>query len=111
MAKRVYLDTLRSLGFAGISAAYAAVGTPFTVEPRIICITNNTQGDMIFSDDNTVAAGKLFVKAGSYKLYDLTANINPEHDDNFVLAQGTQIYVKQSTAPQSGDVYIELIYG
>lgn len=109
-AKKVYFDTLRSLAFGGISAVYAAVGTPLTVEARIICFTNKTQGDVIFSTDNTNVDGQIFVPAGSFKLYDLTANLVPGKDDNFVLAKGTQFYVKQVTAPVSGAVYIELVY-
>ncbi len=109
-AKKVYFDTLRSLGFAGISGTYATVGTPFTVQARIICFTNKTQGDMIFSTDNTVADGQIFVPAGTFKLYDLTANLIPGKDDSFVVAEGTQFYVKQSTAPVSGAVYIENVY-
>lgn len=109
-AKKVYFDTLRSLGFASISGTYAAVGSAFTVEPRIICITNKTQGDMIFSVDSSNSSGNLFVPAGTFKLFDLTANLIPGKDDSFVLAQGTQLYVKQVTAPVSGSVYIELIY-
>ena len=111
MAKKVHFDTLRSLAFGGISAAYAAVGTALTVEPRIICITNNTNGDMIFSDDNTVAAGKLFLPQGTFKLFDLTANIIPGKDDSLVIAKGTIMYVKQSTAATSGSVFIEYVYG
>lgn len=109
-AKKVYFDNLRSLGFAGISGTYAAVGAAFTVNPRIICFTNKTQGDMIFTVDTTNAAGNLFVAAGSFKLFDLTANLVPGKDDNFVIAEGTRFYVKQVTAPTSGDVYIEAIY-
>lgn len=110
-AKKVYLDTLRTLGFAGISGTYAAVGTPLTVEARIISITNNTAGDMIFSTDSTNATGQLFLHAGSFKLFDLTSNLVPGKDDNFVLPKGTQFYVKQLTAPTSGAVYIEAVYG
>jgi len=110
-AKKVYFDTLRSLAFGSISGTYAAVGTPLTVEARIICITNNTAGGMIFSTDSSNSAGQLFVPAGSFKLFDLTANLVPGKDDNFVIAQGTQFYVKQVAAPTSGAVYIEVIYG
>ena len=109
-AKKVYFDDLRSLGFAAISAAYAAVGSALTVNPRIMCITNKTQGDMIFSVSNTNAVGNLFVAAGSFKLFDLTANLVPGKDDSFVIAEGTQFYVKQVTAPASGDVYLEFLY-
>lgn len=109
-AKKVYFDSLRSLAFGSISATYAAVGTALTVNGRIICFTNKTQGDMIFSTDNTNAAGQILVPAGSFKLYDLTANLVPGKDDSFVLAIGTQFYVKQVAAPVSGAVYIEIVY-
>ena len=109
-AKKVYFDTLRSLAFGSISGTYAAVGTPFTVEARIICFTNKTQGDMILSTDSTNADGQIFLPAGAFKLYDLTANLVPGKDDNFVIAKGTQFYVKQVTAPVSGAVYIEDVY-
>ena len=109
-AKKVYFDTLRSLAFGSISGTYAAVGTALTINARIICFTNKTQGDMIFSTDNTNAAGQILVPAGSFKLYDLTANLVPGKDDSFVLAIGTQFYVKQVAAPTSGAVYIELVY-
>lgn len=109
-AKKVYFDTLRSIAFGSISGTYAAVGTPLTVEPRIICFTNKTQGDMILSTDNTNATGQIFVPAGTFKLYDLTANLIPGKDDSFVIAKGTQFYVKQVTAPVSGAVYIEDVY-
>ncbi len=109
-AKKVYFDNLRTLAFGGISAAYAAVGTPLTVNPRIMCITNKTQGDMIFSIDSANVDGNLFVPAGTFKLFDLTANLVPGKDDNFVIAEGTQFYVKQVTAPTSGGVYLEFLY-
>lgn len=109
-AKKVYFDSLRTLAFGGISGSYAAVGTPLTVNARMICFTNKTVGDMIFSTDNTDANGQILVPAGSFKLYDLTANLVPGKDDSFVLAKNTQFYVKQATAPVSGAVYIELVY-
>ncbi len=110
MVSRAHFDPLRTLNFSGISAAYAAVGTPTKHTIKGFCITNNTQGDMIFSDDNTVSAGKWFVAKGSYKLYDIQSNMQAWFDDQFVLPVGTQFYVKQSTAPVSGDVYIEVLY-
>ncbi len=107
---RAFFEALRTLGFAGISGSYAAVGAPLTQMVRAFCITNNTQGDMIFSLDNTVAAGHMFIARGSYKLYDVQANMNTQFDDKYVIAIGTQFYVKQSTAPVAGDVYIECMF-
>ena len=108
MVARAFIDEIRSLGFAGISTGYAVVGSVSTVPPRIVHISNNTMGDMFFTDDNTV--DKIFVKSGSFVLYDIQANINPQFDDKYVLPIGVQFYVKQITAPTSGDVYITYIY-
>jgi len=102
-------ESLKTLAFGGISGSYAAVGSATTHYVRAFCITNNTQGDMIFSLDNTVSAGQMFVAKGSYKLYDVQANMNTQFDDKYVLPIGTIFYVKQSTAPVSGDVYVECL--
>jgi hypothetical protein len=112
VAAKVQFDSLRTLGFAGISATYAAVGTAAAVPGiRMMCITNKTAGDMIFSISNTNVDGNLFIPAGSFKLFDFTSNIVPGKDDSFFVAQGTIWYVKQVTAPTSGAVYIEYVYG
>jgi hypothetical protein len=110
MAARAFFESLRSLAFGGISGTYAPVGSPLENQVRAFCITNDTQGDMIFSLDNTNASGHMFVAAGSYKLYDVQANMNTLIDDKYVLAVGEQFYVKQVTAPVAGNVYIECIY-
>ncbi len=110
MVSRAFFEPLRTLGFAGISGTYAAVGGPLEHMVRAFCITNNTQGDMIFSLDSTNADGDMFIARGSYKLYDVQANMNAQFDDKYVLAIGEQFYVKQITAPVSGDVYIECLY-
>lgn len=108
MVARAFFDTIRTLGFAGISGTYAVVGSALTQNARGVCFTNNTEGDVYFTDDNTT--DKIFVAAGSFKLWDLQANINPQFDDKYVLPIGTQFYVKQIEAPVSGAVYIEVIY-
>ena len=102
------VDDLRSLAFGGISGAYAAVGSPTTVLTRIICFSNSTAGDMLFTNDNTT--DQFFVAAGSFKLIDIQANMNAQFDDKYVFPVGMQWYVKQLTAPVSGSVYIEIIH-
>jgi hypothetical protein len=109
-AKKVYFDTLRTLAYTSITTTYVAVGGPFLQPARIICFTNRTLGDMIFSTDDTNADGQIIVPAGSFKLYDMTANLVPKTDDGFFIATGTQFYVKQLAAPTSGAVYIENVY-
>jgi hypothetical protein len=108
MVARAFFDEIRSLGFAGISGVYAAVGSPTTQEARMICFSNNTEGDVLFTDN--ITKDKIFVCAGSFKLWDMQANMNTQKDDKFVIPVATQFYVKQITAPVSGSVYIEIIY-
>jgi hypothetical protein len=108
MTARAFFDTIRTLGFAGISAAYASVGTTFAHPVRAIRLVNATAGDMLFTNDTTV--DKLFVKAGDSVLWNIQANQNAQFDDSYVLPIGTQISVKQVTAPVSGAVYIECIF-
>ena len=105
---RANLEALRSLAFGSISGSYAAVGTATANPVRLFCITNNTEGDMLFSRDGV--ADELFVGAGSFKLFDLQSNINPNKEDRFVFDQGTTFYVKQLQSPVSGSVYIEILY-
>jgi hypothetical protein len=102
----VTIDTIRTLAFGGISGTYATVGTVFSFPVKLICFTNNTNGDVFFSDDGT--NNKLFVAAGSFKLFDFTSNRNALQPV-WAIPKGTQYYVKQSTAPTSGAVYIECL--
>ena len=107
MVARADFDTLRSLGFAGISGAYAVVGSATTDYIRLVSFMNDTDGDLLITNDNTV--DKIFLKAGSYKIIDVQANMNAQFDDKYVLPIGTQFYAKQSTAPTTGSVYIEML--
>jgi hypothetical protein len=101
------VDAIRSLGFASISGTYAALGTPFGHAMRVVRFINNTNGDLFFSFDGTT--DNLFVPAGSFVLYDIASD--DDFNDQFRISKGTQIYVKQSTAPTSGTAYLEAIYG
>lgn len=100
-------DGLRSLGFAGISGVYAVVGGPTTDRIRLVSFMNDTDGDLLITNDNTV--DKIFLKAGSYKIIDVQSNMNAQFDDSYVLPVGTQWYVKQSTAPTVGTIYLEML--
>lgn len=108
MVAKARFDELRSLGFAGISGSYATLGAPLDVLARIITITNNTEGDLLLTTD--ISKDEFFIAAGSFKLYDIQTNMNLNKDDSFVVAKGTQFYVKQLTAPVSGSVYLEIVY-
>lgn len=99
-------ETLRSLGFASISGTYAVVGTAVDHPVRMFRIINSTNGNIFVSDDGT--NDKFFVPAGSFVLYDFQSNAQGEGE--FVYPVGTQFFIKQSSAPSSGSVYLEIIY-
>ena len=103
------IDDYRTLDSASISGTFAAVGSPFTHLLRLICITNNTDGDLIFTTN--IVSNQLFIAKNSFKLFDLSINKEGQYNDEFHLPKLTQFYVKQKTAPTAGDVYIEAIYG
>jgi hypothetical protein len=100
-------EPLRTVAFGGISTAYAPVGTPFANPIRLMKIVNNTAGDLLFSIDGV--NDYIFQPAGSGTIYDICTN--HEQDLAFYFPVGTQIYVKQSTAPTSGACYVEAVYG
>lgn len=105
----VRIDTLRSLAFGGISGSYAKIGAILDNNWRMFRVINNTNGDVFISVDGTT--NNLFVPAGSFVLYDVSTNTaNTSDNDAMVFQIGTQFWIKQSTAPSSGSVYIEGLY-
>ena len=107
LAVRILPETERSLAFGGISGAYAPVGTPLGHAAVNIVFQNLTAGIVNFSWDGinpwmTFAAGASFV---------LDIQSNKGRSDALLGAAGTQFYVRQTTAPVSGAVYISVLYG
>lgn len=107
-SQKASFDVLRSRANGAITGAYAAVGAPCEFAPRLLCITNQTNGNMIFSLDGVT--DHIFIPANSFKLYDISTNRN-EPGGAFVFPKYTTVYVKQSTAPTTGSVYVEFLYG
>jgi len=107
MVARAEFDEIRTLAFGGISGTYADVGTPLAVLTRGFCIVNNTEGDLMFTDDTT--KDKHFLKSQSFRLWDVQSNENAQFDDKCVRPIGTQWSVRQLTAPLSGSFYIETL--
>ena len=101
-------DTLRTLAFGSISGTYAAVGTPIANNWREFRLLNATNGDMFFSADGV--NDNFFLPANTFLLWDLSTNAPINEADNFALSLQTQFYVRQSTAPTTGAVYVEGIY-
>lgn len=104
----VQTETLRSVANGSISSSYVAIGTPFANPVRILVMTNNTNGDLIVSDDG--ANGKYFLPKNSFLLFDYNTN-RKNVDQEFVYAEGTQLWVKQSSAPSTGDIWVAVVYG
>lgn len=102
----VRVDALRSKAAVSITGTYSTLGTVFAHPMRLICLSNNTDGDLTFSFDGTT--DNLFIPAGGFKLFDLTTN-RTDPDQSFVFATGTQVYVKGT--PTLRSVYLEAIYG
>jgi len=104
----VSFDAIRSLGEASIGATYSAIGTALTHNCRLICFSNNTDGDMFISDDGV--NDKLFIPAGGFKLFDLSTN-KWQPAPVWVFQLGTQFYIRYNTVPSKGSVYIECLWG
>lgn len=105
----VRVDAIRNVLNGSITNAYTTLGTALTKNWRMFKITNNTDGDMIFSFDGTT--DNIFVPANSFTLYDLATNAaNVAGSDWFVMQIGTQFYIKYNTAPTKGAVWVEGLY-
>ena len=104
----VQFETVRSALFGAITASYTTVGSPSLYPARAICITNDTDGAMWFSNDGV--NDKLYLPKNSFKLFDLSTNKGGS-DGTWCLQQNTQIYVRYNTVPSEGIVTLELLYG
>jgi hypothetical protein len=103
----VSVDVLRSLGFASISGTYATIGTSFGHPMRLIKVINTCNTDMLISFDGV--NDNDYIPAGSFSLYDLATN--EVNEAGWFFRIGTQVYVKQASAPASGNVYVIALYG
>lgn len=104
----VKFETLRSLGFASIGAAYIGVGTETDHPARMILVQNFTNHPLMFSLD---AVDDHFpLMNGSAFIFDVSSN--KTIDSGFFIAKGTRLYVKEiDTTPTSGKVYFTIFYG
>lgn len=96
----------RSIGFAAIGVGYSGVGTAAAHPIRQFKIDNLTDALLQFSFDGV--NDHFVMPANSFFLDDLTSNkaLGP----NFVLPEGTRLYVKQIDAATSGSVYYTIVY-
>ena len=104
---RVVIDTVRTLAFGAIGAAYAAVGAAATEPTRMVYIFNNTDQPVWFSDDGV--NNKIFLPAGGFMLLDLTAN-KVRDDGYFMPDNGVWYATRGGAAPTTGSIYITLFH-
>lgn len=109
MAKEIRLaaETLRSLAFGSIGAAYAGVGTRFNNPIRIFFAQNMTNASLMFSLDGV--NDHFALPAGGFLLLDITGN--KANSQGFYIAEESRLYVKEIGNPTSGSVYLSLFYG
>jgi len=100
-------ETLRSLAFGSIGAAYMGVGTALDNPSRMLIIQNLTDAAVLFSFDGV--NDHLVLDDGVSLVMDITANKSISH--GFYIAAGTRIYVKRSGVPTTGSVYVSSFYG
>lgn len=107
LAIRLVPETIRSLAFGSIGAAYMGIGTAITEAVRIFHLQNLTDANLMFSfggvDDHIV------IPSGGYLLIDVTAN--KAYDRGFFIGEGERLYVKEIGTPTTGSVYLSTFYG
>ena len=106
-AIRLLAETVRTLGFAAIGAAYMGVGTAISNPARMILVQNFTDTAMMFSFDGVNDHFPLY----QYSQLVLDISGNKTSDDGFFLAEGQRLYVREVVAPTLGDVYLTVFYG
>lgn len=104
--KRAAFEPLREIAFGSITGSYQAVGSAVSDNVRMIKITNGTNAPMYISLDGSTDHEK--VPAAGYVLYDFSTN--KIRDDGMFLPVGTVFYVKQDSAPSSGNLWIAVVY-
>ena len=105
-AVRVLPETLRTINSATFTGSYQALGTALSHNVLLVKITNNSTVGITVSWDGVNDHD--FVPAGSFVLYDITAN-KPQQSPGLFIGKGTVFYVK--AAAGVGTVYITTLYG
>lgn len=82
------------------------MGTGLTDHARLIRIVNTMNTEMYISLDGST--NHIRMAAGSFFIMDLSSN--KVRDDGLFLAVGSIFYVKQVSAPSSGNLWIEVMY-
>lgn len=102
LGNRIASETMRTLAFGAVGAAFTAIGTPITNSSRLLKIDNFTNQNLSFSDDGVNI--KFQLAASSSMIMDEATN-RSSRDTIFSYAAGTQFWVlAPGAAPTSGQV-------
>jgi len=99
-------DILRQVAYSSLNASLTALGTPLSVNARIVRFTNTTDKDVYVSTDGI--NNMLRIATGGFLLLDLETNRSATGDN--LIPLGTQFYVAYVAAPSSGEFWIEVVY-
>lgn len=105
-AVRVLPETLRTIDSATFTGSYQALGTALTHAILLVKIQNNSTVGVTISWNGVTDHD--FVPAGSFVLYDITAN-KPQASPGLFIGKGTLFYVKGAAGV--GTVYLTALYG
>lgn len=103
---KIVYEPLRSINSATFTGSYQELGTSLAHPATIIKMVNNSTSLVLVSLDGINAVD--VCPAGSFWLYDETANSPAQGIPGIFLSQGTQIYV--SGAAGTGSVYLVVQY-
>lgn len=103
---RAAFEPIREIAFGDITGTYQAVGTALTDHARLVRIVNTMNTEMYISLDGV--NDQIRMAAGSFYIMDFSAN--KVRNDGLFLPIGTIFYVKEVTAPGSGNLWVEVLY-
>ncbi len=100
-------EPLRSIPAGSITVGYIGIGTAFAHPIRIIEMWNLSDATVLLSDDGV--NDKWVLPSGGYRIVDVCTNRTVSQQ--FYIAEGTRIYVKQLGIPATGSIFITVYYG
>lgn len=101
-------ETVRTLAFGAIGAAYMGIGTAISNPSRMMVLQNLTDTLLMFSFDGV--NDHIPLPGNGQIVLDITANRTVQ-GGSFFIAEGTRFYVRQIVAPTAGAVYLSTFYG